>query len=95
MLTTLHIQLFYFQGETAKQANMGPLRWGILGAGLITHDFLIGFATLPVDEHKVVAIAARNLERATLMAKTHGITKAYGNYEELVRDSEIGKLMLS
>jgi len=68
---------------------MGPLRWGILSAGKIAHDFLVGTAVLPKDEHQVVAVAARKLESAKDFAKTHDIPKAYGSYEELVKDPEI------
>lgn len=70
---------------------MAPLRWGILSAGKISHDFVVGTAALPKDEHQVVAVAARSLESAKAFAKTHEIPKAYGSYEELVKDPEIGK----
>lgn len=66
---------------------MNPLRWGILSAGLISHDFLAGFAHLPEEEHKVIAVAARNLENAEKLTKVHNVPKSY---EELVKDSEIG-----
>jgi len=68
---------------------MGPLRWGILSAGLISHDFLVATAVLPKEEHQVVAVAARKLESAKAFAKTHEIPKAYGSYEELVKNPEI------
>jgi len=68
---------------------MGPLRWGILSAGKISHDFCVGTAVLPKDEHKVIAVAARNLDSAKAFAKTHEIPNAYGSYEELVKNPEI------
>jgi dihydrodiol dehydrogenase / D-xylose 1-dehydrogenase (NADP) len=68
---------------------MGPLRWGILSAGKISHDFVVGTAALPKEEHQVVAVAARSLESAQKFAKVHEIAKAYGSYEELVKDPEI------
>ncbi len=73
-----------------QSENMSPLRWGILSAGLISHDFLAGFAHLPKDEHKVIAVAARSLENAEKLAKVHNVPKSYGSYEELVKDPEIG-----
>lgn len=73
---------------------MAPLRWGILGAGKISHDFLVGTSVLPKSEHQVVAVAARNLENAQKVATTHQIPKAYGSYEELVKDPEIGKKVI-
>ncbi|ODM96051.1 Trans-1,2-dihydrobenzene-1,2-diol dehydrogenase [Orchesella cincta] len=68
---------------------MGPLRWGILSAGKISHDFVVGTYALPVEEHQVVAVAARSLESAQKFATTHSIPKAYGSYEELVKDPSV------
>jgi len=69
---------------------MAPLRWGILSAGKISHDFVVAITVgLSKDEHQVVAVAARNLESANTFAKTHHIPKAYGSYDELVNDSEV------
>ncbi|CAL8116955.1 unnamed protein product [Orchesella dallaii] len=68
---------------------MGPLRWGILSAGLISHDFVVGTYALPPAEHQVVAVAARSLESAKKFATTHSIPNAYGSYEELVKNSAV------
>ncbi|GLH11941.1 Trans-1,2-dihydrobenzene-1,2-diol dehydrogenase [Gryllus bimaculatus] len=64
-------------------------RWGIASAGKISHDFVTALATLPADEHTVVAVAARQIERAKEFADLHKIPKAYGSYEELAADEEI------
>lgn len=40
---------------------------------------------------KVVAVAARDLMHAQSFAAKHGIPRAYGSYEELAKDSEIGE----
>lgn len=71
---------------------MPPLRWGILGAGFISHDFLVGTSVLPKSEHLVIGVAARSLEKAQELAATHQVPKSYGSYEELVKDPEIGKI---
>ena len=55
------------------------LRWGICGAGKISNDFVVALKTLPISEHKVVAVGARSLERAKEFAETHGISRAYGS----------------
>ena len=65
------------------------LRWGILSAGLISHDFVVGLKTLPETEHQVVAVAARSLESASKFAETHSIPRHYGSYQELARDAEV------
>lgn len=64
-------------------------KWGIITAGKISHDFVCCLRSLPSEEHQVIAIAARNVERAEEFAKYHNIPKAYGTYEELAKDKEI------
>ena len=49
-----------------------PLRWGIISAGKICHDFVNSLATLDKSEHEVVAVAARNINSAEAFAKKHG-----------------------
>ena len=68
---------------------MAALRWGVLSAGSISHDFVVGLKSLPESEHKVVAVAARSLESAQKFAAKHSIPRAYGNYEDLTKDEEI------
>ncbi|XP_044303655.1 trans-1,2-dihydrobenzene-1,2-diol dehydrogenase-like [Varanus komodoensis] len=65
------------------------LRWGICSAGKISHDFLVALKTLPLADHKVVAIASRDVKRAQEYAKKHGICRAYGSYEELAHDPDV------
>ncbi|XP_030620820.1 trans-1,2-dihydrobenzene-1,2-diol dehydrogenase [Chanos chanos] len=64
-------------------------RWGICSAGKISHDFTVGLKSLPPEDHQVVAVAARNLKQAQEFAQTHSIPRAYGNYEDLAKDTEI------
>lgn len=42
---------------------------------------------------QVVAVAARKLEDAQSFAQKHNIRRAYGSYEELARDPDIGEMM--
>ncbi|XP_068616374.1 trans-1,2-dihydrobenzene-1,2-diol dehydrogenase-like [Brachionichthys hirsutus] len=62
------------------------VKWGVCGAGKISHDFNVALKTLPPGDHQVVAVAARKLEDAQRFAKKHSIPRAYGSYEELARD---------
>ncbi|XP_047437004.1 trans-1,2-dihydrobenzene-1,2-diol dehydrogenase-like [Mugil cephalus] len=64
-------------------------RWGICGAGKISHDFTVALKSLPAEDHQIVAVAARKLEDAQGFAKKHSISRAYGSYEELARDPDI------
>ena len=65
------------------------LRWGICGAGKISHDFVVGVKTRPDAEHDIVAVASRSVDSSTRFSTTHSIKKCYGSYEELAKDSEV------
>ncbi|KAG7467994.1 hypothetical protein MATL_G00138060 [Megalops atlanticus] len=64
-------------------------KWGICTVGKISNDFTVALKTLPSEEHQVVAVAARDLQRAQDFAKKHGIPRAYGSYEELANDPDV------
>ncbi|XP_020859666.1 trans-1,2-dihydrobenzene-1,2-diol dehydrogenase isoform X2 [Phascolarctos cinereus] len=65
------------------------LRWGLLSAGLISHDFATALRSLPRSEHQIAAVAARDLGRAQDFARRHEIPKSYGSYEELMKDPDV------
>ncbi|CAN5273609.1 Gfo/Idh/MocA family oxidoreductase [soil metagenome] len=68
---------------------MSPvLRIGILGAARISRDALIRPAE-EVDGVEVVAIAARDRDRAADAARKHGIPRVHDSYEALLADPEI------
>lgn len=63
------------------------VRWGIIGCGGIAHNMARAFALL--DEAKLTAVAARDLDRAKGFAAQYGAEKAYGSYGELAADKDI------
>jgi predicted dehydrogenase len=63
-------------------------RWGILGAAAIANGALIP-AVRRCGNSSVVAVASRSGDRAREMAGAHGISRAYGTYEELLQADEI------
>ncbi|XP_075977784.1 trans-1,2-dihydrobenzene-1,2-diol dehydrogenase-like [Anticarsia gemmatalis] len=66
------------------------LRWGIVTAGLISHDFVNALNSYPdKGDQVVVAVAARDKGRAEAFAKLHNIEKAYGSYQELAASKDI------
>ncbi|KAI9583940.1 trans-1,2-dihydrobenzene-1,2-diol dehydrogenase [Glossina fuscipes] len=65
------------------------LRWGIVTAGKISHDFCVALSTLPFDEHQIVAVAARDKQRAEEFARKHEIPNAFGSYSELAECGDI------
>lgn len=66
---------------------MDCIRVGIIGAGWIAHKMAQALA--PLTEAKVEAIASRSIEKAQQFADEYGIAKAYGSYEELVKDDDV------
>jgi hypothetical protein len=66
------------------------LRWGIASAGRISNDFSLALSTLPAENHKIVAVAARNESSAKDFAETFNIPKYYEGYEKLAADTEVG-----
>ncbi|XP_067940128.1 trans-1,2-dihydrobenzene-1,2-diol dehydrogenase-like [Watersipora subatra] len=71
---------------------MERMYWGIVSAGKICHDFVnaLNDPTGPAAAHnKVVAVGARQLDRAKTFAEHHGISTVYGSYQEVADDENI------
>ena len=67
---------------------MKKIRWGILSTANIGTKKVIPAMQLG-EYSEVTGIASRNLEKAQAAAKSLGIEKAYGSYEELLADPDI------
>lgn len=65
------------------------LKWGIASAGKICHDFATAVANLDAADHQIVAVAARDQQKASDFAKLHDIERAYEGYERLAKDAEV------
>ncbi len=63
------------------------MKLAILGPGRIAHTVAPALVALP--EIECYAIASRNLERAKSFAEQFGFEKAYGSYEEMLRDPQV------
>lgn len=66
----------------------GKVRWGVLGAAKIAVEKVIPAMQRGLWS-EVVGLASRDLKRAELAARTLGVPKAYGSYEELLADPDI------
>jgi predicted dehydrogenase len=70
------------------ETQMKKVKWGVLGAASIAVRKVIpGMQKGAYSE--ITAIASRDKNRAEEAAGKLGIAKAYGSYEELLRDGEI------
>ena len=64
-----------------------PLRWGIIGAGEISRQW-VG-AVRACKGATVTAVAARSEDRAKAFAAQHGIASAYGDYAAMVASPDV------
>ncbi|KAL4716951.1 hypothetical protein ACJJTC_012762 [Scirpophaga incertulas] len=71
------------------------LRWGIAGVGMIAHDFLTAMETLPADQHRPVAIAGKDIERAHRLATLHKVPSVYEGYDALALDDSVDIVFVS
>ncbi len=72
---------------------MNKIKWGIVGPGIIAHEFAHDFAFARYGE--LYAVASRSLERADQFAKKYDIPKAYGSYQELYNDPEVDAIYVA
>jgi len=63
------------------------MKIGILGAGNISSKVAPTMAALP--EIECYAVSSRNLQKAEEFAREFGFEKAYGSYEEMLRDPDV------
>lgn len=70
------------------------LKWGIVSAGRISHDFVVALSTLPKDQHEVVIVGARNGDAAKRFAKLHGIPQSSEGYEAIAKNKDVGEYYL-
>lgn len=67
--------------------NEKAIRWGVIGLGNMAEVFS---SALDYDkDSKIVAVASRSIDKARAFANRHGHAKAYGSYEEMLRDSSL------
>lgn len=66
---------------------MKVIRWGIIGTGTIASTFATALKSM--EDTKLVGVASRDINKAKDFSKKFQIEKAFGSYEELVKDEEI------
>ena len=66
---------------------------GIIGAGHIAEKMATTLAQM--DDMRCLAIASRSLEKAQAFAARFGIPRAYGSYDDLLADPDIGLVYIA
>lgn len=64
-----------------------PVKWGIVSTADINRKLLAGAAAS--DDVEVLAVGSRDLDKAKEFARTWGIERAYGSYDELLADPDV------
>ncbi len=64
-----------------------PIRWGILGTGLIAAEF--AKAMQHVRDAELVSVGSRTQTSARSFANAHGLARAHGSYEALAEDPHV------
>lgn len=72
---------------------MNKIKWGIVGPGIIAHEFAHDFAFSRYG--KLHAVASRSQARADEFAQKYHIPKAYGAYQDLYNDPEVDAIYVA
>ncbi len=73
-------------GQDQRTAT-DPIRWGILGTGMIATKFVTGLRALADAE--VAAVGSRAQATADAFGEEHGIPRRHGSYAALAADPEV------
>jgi len=71
------------------------LKWGICSAAKVANDFCVALKTLPGEEHKIQAIAARELASAQKFADVFEIESVYEGYDALAADADVNVVYIA
>jgi dihydrodiol dehydrogenase / D-xylose 1-dehydrogenase (NADP) len=74
-------------GLTKPEDVAFPLRWGIIGAGEISRQWVL--SSRECKGATMAAVAARDEDRAKAFAAQHGVEKAYGGYENMLASPDV------
>ena len=74
-------------GLTNPEDVRFPLRWGIIGGGEISRQFVLSSRACPGAT--MSAVASRSLETAKSFADSYGVGSAYGNIEDMLASDDV------
>jgi predicted dehydrogenase len=72
---------------TGQPPTAAPVRWGVIGTGVIAGDFVNDLAR--TDSGVAVAVGSRQQRSADRFADRFGIPRRHAGYEALVADDEV------
>jgi predicted dehydrogenase len=74
---------------------MNEIKWGMIGCGNVTEKKAGAPAMNKVPHSKLVAVMARNIEKAKDYAQRHDVPKWYDNVDELINDPEVNAIYIA
>ena len=74
---------------------MKEIQWGMIGCGNVTEKKSGAPAINKVAHSKLVAVMARNLDKAMNYAKRHGVPKWYDSVDDLVNDPDVNAIYIA
>lgn len=74
-------------------SSVTELRWGLLATGSIASSFASHLPTSMTG--RLVAVASRDLARATTFAEAHGAARAHGSYDALLADLDVDAVYIA
>ena len=76
-----------------KPSTHKTINWGIIGLGNIANKFAQDVLT--IEDAHLYAVASRSQENADAFASKYNATKAYGSYDDLVKDPNIDAVYIA
>ena len=70
-----------------KKRGTKVVRWGVIGTGRVSNDFVLSLKH--VEEAEIVMCAARSAEKAKAFASTHAIARFGESYEDIYKNEDI------
>lgn len=70
------------------------IKWGIIGCGEVT-KYKSGPALCKIEHSEVVAVMSRDLSKAEVYAKEHGISRWYDDAQSLINDPEVNAVYIA
>ena len=74
---------------------MKEIKWGMIGCGNVTEKKSGAPAINKVPHSQLVAVMARNIDKAIDYAKRHTIPRYYNSVDELINDTEVNAIYIA
>ena len=74
---------------------MKEIQWGMIGCGNVTEKKAGAPAMNKVPHSKLVAVMARNIEKAKDYAQRHGVAKWYDSVDDLINDPNVNAVYIA